>query len=235
MTELRLFTSESVTEGHPDKICDQISDSILDALLAKDPSGRVAVETLVTTGLVHVAGEVRTEALRRHPGDRPPGRQPHRLHLERHRLRRRLVRRQHLDRRAVPRHRRRRRQRVRAPRGRLRSTRSTSRAPATRASCSATPRTRRRSSCRWPIWTAHRMAERLAEVRRTRRAAVPAPRRQDPGHARLRRLHVPKTVETVVLSTQHHPDISQDDAARRGAREVIDPVLATTGPRPRPT
>ncbi|MHC5796219.1 methionine adenosyltransferase [Lacisediminihabitans sp. FW035] len=59
-TPLRLFTSESVTEGHPDKICDQISDSILDALLTVDPHSRVAVETLVTTGLVHVAGEVTT-------------------------------------------------------------------------------------------------------------------------------------------------------------------------------
>ncbi|MDQ6849615.1 MAG: methionine adenosyltransferase [Actinomycetota bacterium] len=58
----RLFTSESVTEGHPDKIADQISDSILDALLAEDPSSRVAVETLITTGQVHVAGEVTTEA-----------------------------------------------------------------------------------------------------------------------------------------------------------------------------
>lgn len=57
----RLFTSESVTEGHPDKICDQISDRILDAMLAQDAHSRVAVETLVTTGLVHVAGEVRTE------------------------------------------------------------------------------------------------------------------------------------------------------------------------------
>lgn len=56
----RLFTSESVTEGHPDKICDAISDSILDALLAIDPDARVAVETLVTTGQVHVVGEVRT-------------------------------------------------------------------------------------------------------------------------------------------------------------------------------
>ncbi|GGK74326.1 methionine adenosyltransferase [Ornithinimicrobium pekingense] len=56
----RLFTSESVTEGHPDKICDQISDSILDELLRQDPHSRVAVETMVTTGLVHVAGEVRT-------------------------------------------------------------------------------------------------------------------------------------------------------------------------------
>jgi S-adenosylmethionine synthetase len=58
----RLFTSESVTEGHPDKICDQVSDAILDAMLAQDPGARVAVETMVTTGLVHVAGEVTTEA-----------------------------------------------------------------------------------------------------------------------------------------------------------------------------
>ncbi len=58
----RLFTSESVTEGHPDKICDQISDAILDAMLDQDPRARVAVETMVTTGLVHVAGEVTTEA-----------------------------------------------------------------------------------------------------------------------------------------------------------------------------
>lgn len=56
----RLFTSESVTEGHPDKICDQISDAILDSMLEQDPHARVAVETMVTTGLVHVAGEVAT-------------------------------------------------------------------------------------------------------------------------------------------------------------------------------
>ena len=61
MSALRLFTSESVTEGHPDKICDQISDSILDNLLDQDKNSRVAVETLVTTGLVHVAGEVTTD------------------------------------------------------------------------------------------------------------------------------------------------------------------------------
>jgi S-adenosylmethionine synthetase len=60
MSKLRQFTSESVTEGHPDKICDQISDAILDAMLAEDPNARVAVETMVTTGLVHVAGEVST-------------------------------------------------------------------------------------------------------------------------------------------------------------------------------
>lgn len=59
---LRHFTSESVTEGHPDKICDQISDAVLDELLRQDPASKVAVETLVTTGLVHVAGEVKSSA-----------------------------------------------------------------------------------------------------------------------------------------------------------------------------
>ncbi|WP_431837204.1 methionine adenosyltransferase [Cellulomonas sp. Y8] len=62
IADMRLFTSESVTEGHPDKVCDQISDAILDAILEQDPTARVAVETMVTTGLVHVAGEVTTTA-----------------------------------------------------------------------------------------------------------------------------------------------------------------------------
>lgn len=61
-TYFRLFTSESVTEGHPDKICDAISDAILDDMLAQDPEAKVAVETLATTGQVHVVGEVRTSA-----------------------------------------------------------------------------------------------------------------------------------------------------------------------------
>ena len=56
-----LFTSESVTEGHPDKICDQISDGVLDAVMTDDPTGRVACETLVNTGLVVVSGEITTE------------------------------------------------------------------------------------------------------------------------------------------------------------------------------
>src|SRR3989339_1572722 len=59
-TDRTVFTSESVTEGHPDKVCDQVSDAILDAILEKDPVGRVAVETLVTNGLCVVAGEVTT-------------------------------------------------------------------------------------------------------------------------------------------------------------------------------
>ena len=60
----KFFTSESVTEGHPDKICDRISDSILDAILEKDPMSRVACETATTTGLVVIMGEITTNAVR---------------------------------------------------------------------------------------------------------------------------------------------------------------------------
>ena len=69
-----LFTSESVTEGHPDKIADQISDGVLDAVLRDDPYGRVACETLVNTGLVVVSGEITQER-------QPPAKQGHRLKL----------------------------------------------------------------------------------------------------------------------------------------------------------
>ena len=62
MSERKLFTSESVSEGHPDKIADQISDAILDAILAKDPEAHVAAETAVYTGSVHVFGEISTNA-----------------------------------------------------------------------------------------------------------------------------------------------------------------------------
>ena len=60
MPERKLFTSESVTMGHPDKICDQISDAVLDAIIAQDPKARVAVETMVKTGMAILAGEVTT-------------------------------------------------------------------------------------------------------------------------------------------------------------------------------
>ena len=62
----KLFTSESVTEGHPDKICDQISDAVLDAILEKDPNGRVACETAVTTGMVLVMGDILDISLSSH-------------------------------------------------------------------------------------------------------------------------------------------------------------------------
>src|SRR6185369_2546000 len=67
MTDSFLFTSESVSEGHPDKICDQISDAVLDAIIAQDPTARVACETLVKTGFVVLAGEITTRAIIEYP------------------------------------------------------------------------------------------------------------------------------------------------------------------------
>ena len=62
MTDYSVFTSESVSEGHPDKVADQVSDAIVDAMLAQDPESRVAAETMIKTGIVMVAGEIRTKA-----------------------------------------------------------------------------------------------------------------------------------------------------------------------------
>ena len=75
-----LFTSESVTEGHPDKICDQISDAVLDAILAKDPQARVACETTCTTGMVYIMGEISTTCYVDIPKHCPSGDPGHRLH-----------------------------------------------------------------------------------------------------------------------------------------------------------
>ena len=100
-----LFTSESVTEGHPDKIADQISDAILDAILAQDPVGRVACETLVTTGLAIVAGEITTSGYVDFPGGRPRDDQRRRLYPRQVRVRLRDLRGAVLDPRAVARHR----------------------------------------------------------------------------------------------------------------------------------
>ena len=98
------FTSESVSEGHPDKMCDQISDAVLDAHLAADPDSRVACETLGKTGMVVVAGEITTQGQDRLLRDRPQDGPPHRLHLVGHGLRRRHLRRAGRDRPAVARH-----------------------------------------------------------------------------------------------------------------------------------
>ena len=129
----RLFTSESVTEGHPDKIADQISDSVLDAMLAQDPHSRVAVETLLTTGLVVVAGEVTTDGyvdIKQIVRERilEIGYDSSRKGFDGHSCGVMVA-----DRRPVPRHRPGRRRRPRGAHGELRRRRWTSRAPATRA------------------------------------------------------------------------------------------------------
>lgn len=74
-----LFTSESVTEGHPDKVCDRISDAVLDEVMKHDPNGRVACETCCTTGMVLVMGEISTEPLHRLCRYRPRRPEGHRL------------------------------------------------------------------------------------------------------------------------------------------------------------
>ena len=111
------FTSESVTEGHPDKMADQISDAVLDALLAQDPLSRVACETLLTTGLVVVAGEITTTGVRGNPEAGTRGGDRHRLHQLADGLRRPHLRGDDLDRVPVARYRPGRRHRPRGPVG----------------------------------------------------------------------------------------------------------------------
>jgi S-adenosylmethionine synthetase len=219
MTELRLFTSESVTEGHPDKICDQISDSILDAIIAADPRGRVAVETLVTTGLVHVAGEVSTSAYVEIPA---------------------IVRRvvngigyTSSDTGFVS---------IGAQSSDIAA--GVDQAFERRQDGSTDPRDEQGAGDQGIMFgyattetpqlmpmagfTAHRMAERLAEARRS--GALPFLRPDGKTQVTLGYDgQTPKTVESVVLSTQHHPDISQKALRAAVRAEVIDPVLEATG------
>jgi S-adenosylmethionine synthetase len=227
MTELRLFTSESVTEGHPDKICDQISDSILDAILSEDPTGRVAVETLVTTGLVHVAGEVSTRAYVEIPA-----------------IVRDVVNRigytssdTGFDGESCG---------VSVSIGAQSSdiAAGVNKAFEQRERGSVDPRDEQGAGDQgimfgfattetpqlMPMasWTAHRMAERLALARRDGR--LPFLRPDGKTQVTLGYDgHTPRTVESVVLSTQHHPDIPQEELRALVRAEVIDPVLADTG------
>jgi S-adenosylmethionine synthetase len=223
--DLRLFTSESVTEGHPDKICDQISDSILDALLAQDPASRAAVETLVTTGLVHVAGEVTTSGYVDIP------------QIVRDRIRdigydssevgfdgsncgvTVSIGAQSPD----------------IAQGVDRSYESRSGSASTDArdlqgagdqglmfgyASRDTP-----VFMPLPIYLAHRLAERLAAVRHAGELAYLRPDGKTQvtiGYDGL----VPRTVDTVVLSTQHGPQVSQEDLRREVEEHVIRPVLA---------
>jgi len=226
-TKLRLFTSESVTEGHPDKICDQISDSILDAMLAQDKNARVAVETLVTTGLVHVAGEVTTSGYVDIPS---------------------IVRKRiweigynssdvWFDGRSCG---------VSVSIGGQSPdiAQGVDNAFETREGTSddaadsqgagdqgimfgfATTETPQLMPL--PIWLSHRLAERLAEVRKDGSVDYLRP----DGKTQVTIGYegsVPKSVDTVVLSTQHSPSISTEDLRVEMKRLVIDPVLASLG------
>ena len=227
MTDLRLFTSESVTEGHPDKICDQISDTLLDAILAQDPHARVAIETMVTTGLVHVAGELTTEAYVEMPD---------------------LIRKKILDigytssdigfdglSCGV-------------------SLSIGQQSPDIAQGVDSGFEQREKSSIDpydaqgagdqgimfgyatnetpnlmpLAINTAHRLAERLAEVRKSGQLEFLRP----DGKTQVTIGYegtTPRTIDTVVLSTQHNPGVSQEELIERVREAVIAPVIGATG------
>lgn len=227
MSKLRLFTSESVTEGHPDKICDQISDTILDAMLEQDPNSRVAVETMVTTGLVHLAGEVTTEGYVEIP------------QLVREKIRQIgytssdigfdgsscgvsvSIGQQSADIAAG------------VDAGlEAREQNSSDRYDAQGAgdqgimfgyATNETP-----NYMPLAINTAHRLAERLAAVRKSGELDFLRP----DGKTQVTIGYegtTPKTIETVVLSTQHNPGIAQADLAEQVRQTVIQPIIEATG------
>jgi S-adenosylmethionine synthetase len=226
-SSLRLFTSESVTEGHPDKICDQISDSILDALLTEDPRARVAVETLVTTGLVHVAGEVTTSGyvdipsiVRKRISDigynssdvwfdgrscgvsvSIGGQSPDIA--------------QGVDNAIES------REESSADAGDLQGA-------GDQGIMFGYASTETPEYMPVPIWIAHRMAERLAEVRKTGLVDYLRPDGKTQVTVGYEGTD-PRTVETVVLSTQHSPLISTADLRVEMERLVIRPVLDRIG------
>ncbi|MDE2592192.1 MAG: methionine adenosyltransferase [Actinomycetales bacterium] len=227
MSELRLFTSESVTEGHPDKICDQISDTILDAMLAQDPNSRVAVETMVTTGLVHLAGEVTTEGYVEIP------------QLVREKIRAIgytssdigfdgascgvsvSIGQQSPDIAAG----------VDAGlelREQSSSDRFDSQGAGDQGIMFGYATAETENLMPLAINTAHRLAERLAHVRKNGALDFLRP----DGKTQVTIGYegtTPKTIETVVLSTQHKPEISHGDLSEAVREHVIRPVIEATG------
>ena len=227
MSDLRLFTSESVTEGHPDKMCDQISDAILDDMLAQDSGARVAVETMVTTGLVHVAGEVTTSGysdINRIVRDTVlgigynssdvwfdgracgvevsiGGQSPDIAQGVDHAI-------EH---------------REQGGTDDLDSQGAGDQGIMFGYATTETPQLMPMA-----IWTAHRLAERLTDARRSGALGFLRP----DGKTQVTLGYdgaVPRTVDTVVLSTQHNPDISLPALRAAVRAEVIDPILETTG------
>jgi len=227
-TPLRLFTSESVTEGHPDKICDQISDAILDAILEQDTTARVAVETMVTTGLVHVAGEVTTSA-----------------YVEIPQIVREVVRgigytssligfdgdscgvsvsigQQSPD--------------IAAGVDKAIEVRQDDRdldpldlqGAGDQGLMFGYASDETPSLLPLPIWLAHRLAERLAQVRKD--GSLPGLRPD--GKTQVTVGYdgdTPVSLDTVVLSTQHEPDLAESTLAAQVAELVVAPVLADAG------
>lgn len=228
MSKSLIFTSESVTEGHPDKVCDRIADSILDAILEQDPAAHVAVETFITTGLVHVMGEVTTEAYVEIP------------HIVRHEISQIGYTSSEIgfDGRSC---------------GVMVSLDQQS--PDINAGVSRSLETRQESAgvdpleaqgagdqglmfgyasdetpdlMPMPIWLAHKLAARLAQVRKE---GVVSGLRPD-GKTQVSIAYedsIPRALSTVVVSTQHNPDRTQAELRAMVEAEVIKPVLDNLG------
>ncbi|HTP48592.1 MAG TPA: methionine adenosyltransferase [Casimicrobiaceae bacterium] len=212
-----LFTSESVSEGHPDKVADQISDAVLDAILARDPHGRVAAETLVSTGLVVMTGEITTD--HKHDYARIARDTIHKIGYTDPELR--------FDAEGCA---------VMVCYGRqspdiARGVDRTSEEYMNQGAgdqglmfgyaCDETP-----ALMPFPIYYAHRLVQRQSEVRRDGR--LPWLRPDAKSQITVRYVDGrPKTIETVVLSTQHHPSMNQKqkELAEAVIEEIIRPVL----------
>jgi S-adenosylmethionine synthetase len=215
MAKEYLFTSESVSEGHPDKVADQISDAVLDAILAKDPKGRVACETLVSTGLVVISGEITTKADINY------------MDIARETVRRigyddsdigfdykscavlTAINRQSAD---IA-------QGVNEGEGLDLDQGAGDQGLMFGYACNETP-----SLMPFPIYYAHRIMQRQAEVRKDGRLTFLRP----DAKSQLTVRYVdgkPVAIDTVVVSTQHNPDVSYDDLKEAVIEEVIKPVL----------
>ena len=215
MAKEYLFTSESVSEGHPDKVADQISDAVLDAILAKDPRGRVACETLVSTGLVVISGEITTKADINY------------MDIARETVRRigyddsdigfdykscavlTAINRQSAD---IA-------QGVNEGEGLDLDQGAGDQGLMFGYACNETP-----SLMPLPIYYAHRIMQRQAEVRKDGRLTFLRP----DAKSQLTVRYVdgkPVAIDTVVVSTQHNPDVSYDDLKEAVIEEVIKPVL----------
>ena len=215
MSSEYLFTSESVSEGHPDKVADQISDSVLDAILAEDPKGRVACETLVSTGLVVISGEITTTA-----------------HINYREIAQETVRRIGYNDSdigfdykscavlaAINRQSPDIAQGVNEGQGLDLDQGAGDQGLMFGYACNETP-----TLMPLPIYYAHRLMERQAEVRRDGRLTWLRP----DAKSQLSVKYVdnkPVAIDTVVLSTQHGPDISHADLSEAVIEEIIKPVL----------
>nr|WP_225751208.1 methionine adenosyltransferase [Pseudoclavibacter sp. Marseille-Q3772] len=223
MSNLRLFTSESVTEGHPDKICDQISDRILDDLLAQDPEARVAVETMVTTGQVHVAGEIRTSGYSDIAGivrstiseigfvssdfgfdghlcgvSVSVGSQSEEIA-------------QGVDNSLQHRG---------GDEDEIARLGAGDQGIMFGFACDETP-----DLMPLPIWLAHRISQRLTEVRKQGVLSYLRPDGKTQVTIGYDEAGVPRTIETIVVSTQHGPGVSLEQLERDITAQVIDPVV----------